>query len=174
MIPTRYGLYSIALLPFFYGPGSVSPEATDPEELTTEPTLRIVRPAAEAAFGIGVCPTGIDVELWPPNHKPVDIDLQEVLGPNTQGIVITSITQDEPVEGLGDGNTVCDGSGIGTSIAHIRSERSGRENGRVYEITYSAFAGGCEGFVTVSVPHDQSGRLAIDDGQTFDSTEGCP
>jgi hypothetical protein len=124
-------------------------------------------------FGAGQCPTGIEIELWPPNHKHVDIDLEEVLGPSITAIEILSITQDEPVEGLGDGNTVCDGDGVGTSVARIRAERSGLENGRVYEIEYSAFDGGCSGIIHVLVPHDQSGAPAEDDGQLFDSTEGC-
>jgi hypothetical protein len=137
------------------------------------PVARVLRGRERDVLGLGGCPTGIEIELWPPNHKKVDIDLAQVLGPNTQDIEILSITQDEPVDERGDGNTECDGDGVGTSVAHIRSERSGRGNGRVYEIEYSAFQGACGGFVHVVVPHDQSGRPAEDDGQDFDSTEGC-
>jgi hypothetical protein len=125
-------------------------------------------------LGAGQCPTGIEIELWPPDHKYVDIDLEEVLGPDTTAIEIHSITQDEPVDELGDGRTECDGDGVGTSVARIRAERSGLGNGRVYEIEYSAFNQGCFGFVHVLVPHDLSGRPAEDDGQLHDSTEGCP
>ena len=57
--------------------------------------------------------------------------------------------------------------------AHVRSERDGGGNGRVYRINYSALGGSCTGFVTVIVPHDRSGRGAVDDGQIYDSTEGC-
>jgi len=143
------------------------------EDAAASPALRVLRGPERALFGVGQCPGDFELELWPPNHKYVEIDLAQLLGPGVLSIEIQSITQDEPVDELGDGHTVCDGNGVGTSVARIRSERSGRENGRVYEIEYSAFAGGCTGFVRVSVPHDQSGRPAEDDGQNFDSTEGC-
>jgi len=150
------------------------PSTPDRSRVRARRAARIVPDRARSLSGVGQCPTGIELELWPPNHKYVDIDLAAVLGPNTQDIEIDSITQDEPVNDRGDGNTVCDGNGIGTSVAHIRSERSGLGNGRVYEIQYSAFQGACSGVIHVLVPHDQSGRPAEDDGQTFDSTEGCP
>ena len=135
--------------------------------------VRLLRRPEPALLGVGECPTDIELELWPPNHKYVAIDLEQVLGPDTTAIEILSITQDEPVDERGDGHTQCDGDGVGTSVARIRAERSGLGNGRVYEIEYSAFAGACSGFVRVLVPHDQSGRPAEDDGQIYDSTEGC-
>ena len=52
-------------------------------------------------------------------------------------ITITGITQDEPTNGLGDGDTSPDGKGIGTSTASVRAERSGKANGRVYIIYFT-------------------------------------
>ncbi len=53
-------------------------------------------------------------------------------------VTITGITQDEPTNTQGDGNTPIDGAGIGTSTAQVRAERSGSPrvpgNGRVYHI----------------------------------------
>jgi len=66
-----------------------------------------------------------------------------------------------------------DGQGMGTCIAHIRSERDGGGNGRVYRVTYSSPGVGCTGFVTFVVPHDQGGHQPVDDGQIYDSTDGC-
>jgi len=108
-------------------------------------------------------------ELWPPNHKMVDI---QVLGIVDATIKITGITQDEPVNEKGDGNTGPDGAGVGTSTAQVRSERSGLGDGRVYVIHYSASnAGGtCNGTVAVGVPHDQRGTPPVDSGQIYDST----
>lgn len=40
--------------------------------------------------------------------------------------------QDEPVNGTGDGNTCGDATGIGTSTAQLRAERSRNGNGRAY------------------------------------------
>ena len=143
-------------------------------ERSTEVSIEIRRRAGHRELGVDDCPSDVVIDLWPPNHKLVEIDLAEVLGFPTDSIEITAITQDEPLDDRGDGHTVCDGSGIGTGIAHIRAERSGQLDGRVYEIQYTAFGGDCSGFVTVTVPHDRRGAPAEDDGQLHDSTEGCP
>ena len=84
--------------------------------------------------------------------------------------------QDEPVNSAGSGNTSPDGSGVGTSPAQVRSERSGNADGRVYHIFFTASdgkgasdSGTCSGQVTVSVPHDQA-HAAVDEGPLYDST----
>ncbi|MDL1959836.1 MAG: hypothetical protein LWW99_10865, partial [Deltaproteobacteria bacterium] len=117
-------------------------------------------------------------EIWPPNHKYVDIEIMGVTDPDGDPvtIAITGITQDEPVDaiGNGDGKTSPDGAGVGTSTASVRAERQGKGNGRVYEISFTATdpAGAeCSRSVTVCVPHDQRpGHECIDDGQIYDST----
>jgi hypothetical protein len=130
------------------------------------------------------CPSGVSLSLWPPNHQYVAVDLAATAGvtdPNGHplSIVITSITQDEPINanGQGDGNTVCDGTGVGTSVAQLRAERQGGGNGRVYKVNYTAtnaVGDACSSTLTVTVPHDQSGAPAVDDGQTVNSSTGCP
>lgn len=113
-------------------------------------------------------------KLWPPDHKTVEVNvlgLTDSKG-NPAEITITAISQDEPVYGLGDGDQSPDGAGIGTSTALVRSERSGNENGRVYNIRFMAqddIGARCEGSVDVYVPHDKK-DVAIDDGQLYDST----
>ncbi len=89
---------------------------------------------------------------------------------------ITSIFQDEPTNGGGDGNTTIDGFGVGSSQASVRAERSALHNGRVYYISFSADdrrGGTCSGQVTVSVPHDMA-HPAIGDGAKYDSTKATP
>jgi hypothetical protein len=114
--------------------------------------------------------------LWPPNHKLATISITGVKDPDGEPVTIkvTKITQDEPVNGLGDGDTSPDGFGIGQPQAQVRAERSGLGNGRVYAITFTATdpAGGtCSATVNVGVPHDQGkGSTPIDDGQKYDST----
>ncbi|MDP2754823.1 MAG: CARDB domain-containing protein [Nitrospirota bacterium] len=114
--------------------------------------------------------------LWPPNHKLVSITILGVSDPDGDqiAITITKITQDEPVNGLGDGDTIPDGFVIGTSEAKVRAERSGIGNGRVYVISFIAEdskGGTCTGKVQVGVPHDQGkSKIPIDDGQVYDST----
>lgn len=122
-------------------------------------------------------------ELWPPDHKFTDVSVAGVTDPDGDPvtITITGIRQDEPLNGLGDGNTCADGSGIGTSTASVRAERTGDPqvpgDGRVYHVTFSASdgrGGTCTGEVTTCVPHDQSpGHTCVDEGALYDSTV-CP
>jgi hypothetical protein len=115
--------------------------------------------------------------LWPPNHKIILISILGITdsdGDPTQ-VTITKITQDEPVNGLGDGDTSPDGFGVGKAQAQVRAERSGKGNGRVYAIYFDAAdgkGGRCAGTVSLGVPHDQGkGSLPVDDGQRYDSTK---
>lgn len=102
--------------------------------------------------------------------------LTGITDPNgdTVTVNVTKITQDEPVNGLGDGDTSPDGFGVGTAQAQVRAERSGTGNGRVCAITVNASdgkGGSCSATVNVGVPHDQGkGSVPIDDGQIYDST----
>jgi hypothetical protein len=130
----------------------------------------------EAPDCSGAAPS-VDV-LWPVNHKMKDIEITGVVDPDGDpvDIMIVGITQDEEVNGRGDGETWSDGSGIGTSTAQVRAERTGLGNGRVYKISFSASddrGAECTGWVNVCVPHDM-GDGCIDDGQMYDSTGDVP
>ena len=114
--------------------------------------------------------------LWPPDHSLTSINVLGVIDPDGDAvsIVINSIFQDEPTNGLGDGDTSPDAFGIGTDTAEIRAERDGSGNGRYYHISFTAsdpYGGTCSGLVQVSVDHSlgKSGA-AVDDGALFDST----
>jgi hypothetical protein len=115
-------------------------------------------------------------KLWPPNHKMSPVNINGITDPDDDpvSIIVTSIQQDEPVNDLGDGNTNPDGSGIGTSTAKLRAERSGTGNGRVYIVGFTASddkEANCSGFITVGVPHDKGGKVTpIDSGDRYDST----
>jgi len=85
-------------------------------------------------------------------------------------ITILGVTQDEPVDGLGDGDTAPDAVIQGDTVL-IRSERAGGGNGRVYVIHFEAddgVGGVCTGTVTVCVPHSKK-STCVDDGQLYDS-----
>jgi hypothetical protein len=112
--------------------------------------------------------------LWPPNHKFHSISVNDVTDADGDAVTITTdgIAQDEPVNEKGDGNTGPDGTGIGSDTAEVRAERSGKGNGRVYEISYTADdgkGGTCSGTVEVGVPHDKK-DTPTNDGATYDST----
>jgi hypothetical protein len=112
--------------------------------------------------------------LWPPNHKLVPIDVLGITDPDGGPITVSidGIFQDEPVTGIGDGNTSPDATRIGTGTASVRAERSGRGNGRVYTVFFRAVNDGgaqCNGSVEVAVPQSRN-RDAVNDGPLFDST----
>lgn len=107
--------------------------------------------------------------LWPPNKKMVPIAIQGVTDADGDdvSITITSITQDEKTD------KQADALGIGTDTASVRADRDGKGDGRVYHISFTADDGNggiTTGMVKVYVPHDQSGKPAIDGGQLYDST----
>jgi uncharacterized repeat protein (TIGR01451 family) len=112
-------------------------------------------------------------QLWPPNHKLHQVTVTGATDPDGDPwtTTITSVTQDEPLNDVGDGNTSPDAfPGAASDQALIRAERSGTGDGRVYVLHVSVsdgVGGHCTGTAAVSVPHDQSGRAAIDSGQAF-------
>ncbi len=113
--------------------------------------------------------------LWAPNHQLVPIAVTGVTDPEGHAVTITvtGVTQDEPVNAKGDGHTSPDAV-IQAGAASVRAERSGKGNGRIYRIAFTADDGhgsSCGGAVTVGVPHSlHKGTTAIDDGQVYDST----
>jgi probable HAF family extracellular repeat protein len=96
--------------------------------------------------------------LWPPNHKLVPVRIAGVTDPEGSPvtITITGVTQDEPVNGRGDGDTSPDALLQGVSVL-LRAERSGSGNGREYRVEFTAEDGDggvCAGAVSVVVPHN--------------------
>jgi PKD domain len=113
--------------------------------------------------------------LWPPNHKLVPVGIVNVSDPNNDqlAITITGVTQDEPVQGLDDGDTSPDAVLQGDK-ALLRAERSGTGNGRVYRVSFRAedsLSGSCLGSVTVCVPQARHPGTCSDDGQEYTSTQ---
>lgn len=121
-------------------------------------------------------------EIWPPNHKMVDVSILGVSDPDGDAVTlrVDQISQDEAINGTGDGDTGPDGAGIGSATAQVRAERAGGGkapgNGRVYALWFSATdaAGGvANGKVLVRVPYDQSPKQPpVDDGQRYNSVTG--
>jgi|CXWL01.1.fsa_nt_gi hypothetical protein len=110
--------------------------------------------------------------LWPPNHTMVPVTIAGITDPNDQAITITftAVTQDEPVNGLGDGDTSPDAAASGNQIL-LRAERAGTGNGRVYQVHFTALddqGGSCSGSVKVGVPHSKKDP-ALEGAQLYNS-----
>ncbi len=118
------------------------------------------------------------IEMWPPNHKMRAFTLADcvsvteacdtTLNVNAAGS-ISSIFSDEPedMNGTGDGQTMDDIVITGPSSFELRSERDGTGNGRVYGVNFKvtdASGNQTSGTCYFTVPHDQSGVAAVNDG----------
>ncbi|BFU44072.1 vWA domain-containing protein [Krasilnikovia sp. MM14-A1004] len=109
-------------------------------------------------------------ELWPPNHKFVTVALAGATDPDGDptSITITGVTQDEALNGTGDGDTGPDAAWVNATVkdkVQLRAERAGTGDGRVYRIAYTVSdgkGGTCTGTATVGVPHDQGHGPAVD------------
>ena len=97
--------------------------------------------------------------LLPPNHKMVDItvsyNVTDNCGPLTKTL---SVSSNEPVNGLGDGDTAPDWQILDSNHIRLRAERSGRNSGRIYTITIKvkdSAGNSTSKQVFVTVPHDR-------------------
>ena len=115
-----------------------------------------------------VCTTAViaPTKLWPPNHQYELVTITGYSDPEGQPLDfrIVEITQDEPVRGLGSGDTAPDAK-LENSKLYLRAERAGRGNGRTYRVQFSvADESGqqCFGTVKVGVPKSNNGAPAVE------------
>jgi hypothetical protein len=79
----------------------------------------------------------------------------------TPTCTITSVSSNEPVNGLGDGDTAPDWVITGGLSVNLRAERSGTGSGRLYTIAVTCTddsGNSSTGTVGVTVPHSQGNR----------------
>jgi hypothetical protein len=127
--------------------------------------------------------------FWPPNHSYRTVQLSDCAAdpwdecsgilPVNQVGRITHVTSDEVEDatGQGDGRTCKDMIILDSYRVHLRSERQGASDGRVYTIHYvitDPAGNSAQARCTVHVPHDRSGRFAVDSGPAFCVGEACP
>ena len=128
--------------------------------------------------------------LWPPNHDYYTFNVTDFVASATSNcdgnllnsVVIASVSSDEPEDNPngGDGNTLNDiVIAQDCKSVQLRAERDGNLNGRVYTITFKvtdSVGNTSTATVKVSVPLDQNGAPAVDDGPAagYTVTSGCP
>jgi hypothetical protein len=100
--------------------------------------------------------------LWPPNHKWAHIQIS-VKATDDSGRHVTSriisVSSNEPIDGLGDGDMSPDWLITGRLSLKLRKERSGTGTGRIYTIVVEStdISGNVTiSTTTVTVPHDMS------------------
>ncbi|HEX7183446.1 MAG TPA: PKD domain-containing protein, partial [Thermoanaerobaculia bacterium] len=125
---------------------------TDSDEVV----VTVVDTTPPAIAGLSVTP-GV---LWPPNHKmrpvAVSASASDACDPAPPACQLVSVASNEPVDGLGDGDTAPDWIITGAMTANLRAERSGTGTGRIYTLAVScrdAAGNAASGSTGVAVPH---------------------
>jgi hypothetical protein len=151
---------------------TVSVTATDDDNGAT--TRSITQALNRPPACTGVSPSV--AELWPPNHTLQLIVLRGATDADGDALAyaITSVRQDEPTNGTGDGDTAIDAVNAGLGAVRLRAERTGGGDGdgRVYTIAFTVSdgkGGSCAGTVQVTVPKSASKAAVLTPGPGYDS-----
>jgi hypothetical protein len=117
--------------------------------------------------------------LSPANHELRLVTLSGATDPDGDPVTlgVTGVTQDEPVDGVADGNTAPDGALVPTHAdqVRLRAERASTGDGRVYRVAFAASdgrGGNCTGIARVTVVKSAGSGAATDSGLVFDSLAG--
>lgn len=129
--------YTCSPLPGTFFPVGTTPvtcTAVDAAGNTTSSTFNVTVNDVEPPVISGAAPSVS--QLWPPNHKMVDVTIAYTATDNCGVAGSTlAVTSNEPVNGLGDGNTAPDWEVVDAHHIRLRAERAGRGSGRVYTVT---------------------------------------
>ena len=128
---------------------------------TCKATVTVVDQEAPVISSVTASPD----RLWPPNHNMVPVVLAVDATDNCDLVCqIESVASNEPVNGLGDGDTAPDWEITDDLTVDLRAERSGTGSGRIYTITVVCTdeSGNSSTDTTeVTVPHDNGNRRTI-------------
>ena len=73
--------------------------------------------------------------LWPPEHQMIPVTVNYTATDNCSVGCVLTVTSNEAINGLGDGDTAPDWQVVDAHHVLLRSERSGKGSGRTYTIT---------------------------------------
>jgi Subtilase family len=144
--------------PYPLGTTNVLLTVSDPRGATSQAsaTVTVVDDTGPSVTGVSASPN----TLWAPNHQMVPITVAYTAVDNCSAVTCTlSVTSNEPINGLGDGDTAPDWSIVGPHNLSLRSERGGKGSGRIYTIKIDCVdAAGNHTIKTVpvTVPKSQS------------------
>jgi len=102
--------------------------------------------------------------LWPPEHQMIPITVNYTATDNCSVGCVLSVTSNEAINGLGDGDTAPDWQIVDAHHLLLRSERSGKGSGRIYTITVTCTDPAGNRVVrttTVTVPKSQGKTGAV-------------
>jgi hypothetical protein len=144
--------------PYPAGTTTITWTATDSHGNTASATQTIV--VKDTQPPIVTNPSASPNSLWPPNHTMQDVTVTYNASDNCGAVNcrISSVTSNEPVNGLGDGDTAPDWVIVDPHKVQLRAERAGGGSGRVYTITVACTDSSnntTTKTVTVSVPKSQ-------------------
>jgi len=119
--------------------------------------------------------TATPSNLWPPSHKAAAVTITviatDLVDPSPTSHIV-SVSSNQPINGIGDGNTATDWTITGPLTLNVLSERTGVED-RVYTITIAStdFSGNTA-YGTVTVTVSQTSHKAGDSSAPPASSRG--
>ena len=116
--------------------GTTTVTLTDTRLDGTTTTCSFTVTVNDTEFPVVSQPTNTPKSLWPPNHEMVPVTNNYTATDNCPGLnCVLTVSSNEPINGLGDGDTAPDWEVVDAHHLLLRAERSGRGNGRIYTIT---------------------------------------
>jgi len=100
-------------------------------------------------------------QLWPPNHQMVDVSATYSATDLSPTSCSLSVSSNEPVNGLGDGDMTPDWIIVDEHHLRLRAERAAGGNGRIYIVTADCrdtFGNATRKSASVNVPKSNSGH----------------
>lgn len=145
--------------------GTTTVTLTDTRLDGTTATCSFTVKVNDTEFPVVSQPTTSPNTLWPPDHRMVDVTVNYTATDNCPNLnCVLTVASNEPINGLGDGDTSPDWEVVDAHHVKLRAERSGKGQGRLYTITTTctdASGNVVTKTSTVFVPPNQKGVWSV-------------